>query len=372
MSYGDTLRRLSEEGNFRRIPDGGRREGVIDLSLNDYLGLATRTDLQEAFFSDPANRRIAMTSSAARLLAADQEEYFKLEQRLSELYAGRPVLLFNSGYHANAGLVSALASEKGTVAIADKLVHASIIDGLTLSKKPFHRFLHNDMDRLERLVERESQSAERVLVIVESVYSMDGDQADINVLVELKRRHPKVMLYVDEAHAFGVLGPQGLGVSRGCEGFEEIDVVIGTLGKACASSGAFAVLTPELRDYAVNRSRSFIFSTAIPPINCAWTRFMVDTFVTMDPEREHLQQLSNRLAEGIAADGEPRYIRPVIVGSSERALQLSARLLDEGFKVLPIRTPTVPPGTERLRISLSAAMKEADIGRFVTTLRACL
>lgn len=371
MSYRETLETLRSAGNFRSIPAAGPDDGVINLSLNDYLGLAARADLQERFFADETNRRIAMTSSAARLLASDQDEYARLESFISGLYGGRPALLFNSGYHANTGLISALASERGTLIVADKLIHASAIDGIVLSKAPFKRFLHNDLNRLESILRKESDNYERILVIVESVYSMDGDRTDLDALVALKRRYPKVILYVDEAHSFGALGRQGLGMSRWHEGYEEIDVVICTLGKACASAGAFAVLSAELRDYAVNRSRSFIFSTAIAPMTAAWSRYMIEALTDMDAERAHLQHLSQVLAEGLGAD-EPRYIMPYLTGSAERALRLSARLLERGYKVLPIRTPTVPPGTERLRISLSAAFTKGQIKGFTEALKECV
>lgn len=371
MSYAATLASLRKEGNFRSIPAAADGEGVTNLSLNDYLGLAARADLQERFFADDANRRIAMTASAARLLASDQEEFFRLESYVSELYGGRPVLLFNSGYHANTGLISALASERGTLIVADKLIHASAIDGIVLSKAPFKRFVHNDFNRLESILRRESDAYERILVIVESVYSMDGDCTDLDALVSLKRRYPKMLLYVDEAHSFGALGYQGLGVCRWHEGFGEIDAVVCTLGKACASAGAFAVLTPELRDYAVNRARSFIFSTSIAPMTAAWSRFMIECLTGMDAERVHLQRLSQRLSEGLGAD-EPRYIMPYLTGSAEASLLLSARLLERGYKVLPIRTPTVPPGTERLRISLSAAFSMEQIEGFLKALNECV
>lgn len=370
MSYGTTLESLRKAGNFRSIPAAGPENGVVNLSLNDYLGLAERTDLQESFFSNDANRRIAMTASAARLLASDQEEFARLEAYVSGLYGNRPVLLFNSGYHANTGLISALASERGTLIVADKLIHASAIDGIVLSKAPFKRFLHNDFNRLESILRKESDAYERILVIVESVYSMDGDRTDLDALVALKGRYPKMLLYVDEAHSFGALGRQGLGLSRWHEGFEEIDAVVCTLGKACASAGAFAVLTPELRDYAVNRARSFIFSTSIAPMTAAWSRFMIECITDMDAERAHLQQLSRLLAEGLGA-AQPRYIMPYLTGSAESALRLSGRLLERGYKVLPIRTPTVPPGTERLRISLSAAFSEQQIEGFVNALKEC-
>ena len=242
-----------------------------------------------------------------------------------------------------------------------------MIDGIVLSKAPFQRFIHNDFNRLESILKKEHERWERIIVAVESVYSMDGDRTSLDALIDLKKRYGNVMLYVDEAHAFGALGKRGLGLCAEHDDFEDIDVTVGTFGKACASSGAFAVMNAELRDYAINRSRSFIFSTALPPMSCAWTRFMIDTFTGMEEERRHLHELGRRIAEA-AGFTESRYIVPVIAGSAAKAIEMSKKLLERGFKVLPIRTPTVPPGTERIRISLNAAMSDAQADSFIKAL----
>lgn len=374
MSYDETLNRLRLSGNFREIPsDTTGCRGVTDLSSNDYLGLAARTDLREDFFGRIAGNQPALSASASRLLSAEQEIPIRLEQRLCHLY-GRPVLLFNSGYHANTGLLSALASEPSTLIVADKLVHASMIDGIVLSRAPFKRFRHNDPNSLEAILRKESNNYDRIIVAVESVYSMDGDRVDLRELVNLKRRFGNVILYVDEAHAFGAKGPRGLGLAAALPEFEEIDIVIGTFGKAAASVGAFCAVSPVIRDYAVNRARSFIFSTALPPFNWAWTDYIVERLPGMDAERGRLTMLEEMLHDAMTgidcsgASSSPSHIVPFIVGDARKTLLLSGRLLDEGFKVLPIRTPTVPPGTERLRISLSAALGQEQIQRFVSTL----
>lgn len=368
--YRDTLTRLSDEGNLRSIPKAAATGDtlIVDLSSNDYLGLGARDDLQEEFFNREDTARIPMTSSASRLLAGRQEEYTALESQLSALY-GRPTLLFNSGYHANTGMVSALAQAGKTLIVADKLVHASIIDGMTLSKAPFTRFRHNDLGHLSRILDKEAAEYDQVLVAVESVYSMDGDRADIDGLNALKRQHPNVLLYIDEAHAFGVEGPLGLGVCRGAVGYGDIDVVVGTFGKACASMGAFCAVSGEIHDYLVNRARSLIFSTALPPLIIEWTRFMIEKITGMDTERAKLKALGQQLQDILAplSPGFPitaSHIQPFVTGDPRRAVSLSRRLLEEGFKVLPIRVPTVPPGTDRLRISLSAALSADDIACF--------
>ncbi|MCM1163678.1 MAG: 8-amino-7-oxononanoate synthase [Muribaculaceae bacterium] len=359
--YETTIKSLCESGNHRQIPTATTAEGIVDLSSNDYLGLASHPELQQEFM-ESGGAGIALGSSAARLLSGNQQEYSHLESLLDSLY-GRDALLFNSGYHANTGMVSALASVPDTYILADRLVHASIIDGITLSRAPFSRFRHNDMGHLERIIASRENDFERILVLAESVYSMDGDSAPLLEMLDIKKRHPKVMLYIDEAHAFGVLGPGGLGLCQATGRGEEFDVVIGTFGKACCSMGAFAITSATLRDYTVNRSRSFIFSTALPPIQAAWSRFVVEKMLDMDTERSHLARLSDTLSRRLGLEYSS-HILPYMTGDPVKAVELSQRLLRQGFKVLPIRTPTVPPGTDRLRISLSAAMKIEDINRF--------
>ncbi len=358
--YSDITARLAETGNLRSLPAGGAREGVVDLSSNDYLGLAADPSLQAEFMADPARRAIPLTSAASRLLAGRQEEYASLEALLEELYR-RPALLFNSGYHANTGLVSALSGVPDTMIVADRLVHASIIDGIVLSRAPFTRFRHNDMNHLEKVLSKEAGHHKRIMVIVESVYSMDGDRADIKALTELKKRYPGVMIYVDEAHGFGVEGERGLGLCRSATGYEDIDVVVGTFGKACASMGAFAAVSPEIKKYLVNTARSLIFSTALPPLTAAWTEWVIRRMIGMDDRRARLRELSRRLHDILAplqpgVSVTPSHIQPLVTGDPRKAVELSRHLLEAGFKVLPIRTPTVPPGTERLRFSLSASI----------------
>ncbi|MGM9862386.1 MAG: aminotransferase class I/II-fold pyridoxal phosphate-dependent enzyme, partial [Muribaculaceae bacterium] len=201
---------------------------------------------------------------------------------------------------------------------------------------------------------------DNTLIIAESVYSMDGDTADIRRLVDIKRHTPGAILYIDEAHGVGVAGPYGLGLAQASGVANDVDIVIGTLGKALASIGAYAIVSDQLRDFLINRARSFIFSTSLPPVNVAWSRFVFTKMLSMDSARSHLRTLAEALSKAI---GSPvvSHIQPLIVGDPALAVKLSASLLQVGYKVLPIRTPTVPPGTDRLRFSLSAALELKDI-----------
>ena len=369
MEIRQHLQQLHEEGNYRQIPTVTPLT-LTDYSTNDYMGLAADATLQAKFFADPISATVPLTSSAARLLAPRQIEYTNLEVFLTLLYKKRrgtdtAALLFNSGYHANTGLISSIA-DKNTLIVADRLVHASIIDGIVLSRAPFQRFRHNDFDHLEEIISQKGGDYRQILVIVESVYSMDGDQADMERRIALKRKHPGVILYVDEAHAFGVLGPKGLGLAAASSAPGEIDIIVGTFGKAAASMGAFAITGLDMHDYLVNTARSFIFSTAIPPMSVAWTRFTVGNLIQKDNRREYLQRLGVQLSEVLNRYTDhkvaPSHIQPLIVGDPKKAVELSRQLLSRyGIKALPIRKPTVAAGTERLRFSLSCAMLPRDI-----------
>jgi len=353
------LDRLKREGNLRAIPSATSGCKLIDFSSNDYLGIAANEELRCEFFATHNAADLLMSASASRLLARTQSAFDDFEALLRKVY-GREALLFNSGYHANVGLVSALATADCTI-LADKLVHASIIDGIKLSGAPFERFRHNDVGHLTKLADKIVGQGRKPLIIVESVYSMDGDKAPLAEIIDVKRRCPGAILYVDEAHAVGVEGPSGLGLSFGLGDLgKHIDVIIGTLGKALGSAGAFALTDKAIHDWAVNRARSFIFSTALPPINIMWSKFVFEKSLGMDAERQHLKELGRTLGAALG-NGSDSHIQPYMVGDPYGAVKMSGFLKEKGFEVLPIRTPTVPPGTDRLRISLSASLRIEDV-----------
>lgn len=363
----ETLDRLRLSGNLRSIPaESG--DGVVDLSSNDYLGLADDMALRERFLAEHPAGGLLMTASASRLLAPHQRAYAELEGLLSRSYHGRSALLFNSGYHANTGLIAALA-DKNTLIVADRLVHASIIDGIRLSGAPFERFRHNDMAHLGRILAAKAQQYSEILIIAESVYSMDGDMAPVRELAALKRATPGARLYIDEAHGVGAVGPAGLGLCEAEGVGADVDILVGTLGKALASSGAFAILSEEMRQYMVNRARSLIFSTALPPACVDWSALTWQASLEGESRRSRLRELASALASALPGGSAPSHIQPLIVGDAAGAVALSERLLEHGYKVLPIRTPTVPPGTERLRFSLSASIPPeaiAELGKVIS------
>lgn len=366
----DTLRM---SGNLRSIGPHLSQSGLIDLSSNDYLGLAANQQLQNEFFSN-GNRQYPMTASASRLLSLHQQSYTNLEDLLGSLYR-RNALLFNSGYHANSGIIPAITS-KNTLIVCDKLVHASIIDGIILSRARFVRFRHNDLDHLQEIIRANRSKHSDILVITESVFSMDGDICNLPLLVKIKKENPGTRLYVDEAHGFGVFGKRGLGVCERDGVINDIDIIIGTLGKAGASVGAFAITDAATKDFLINTARSFIFSTMLPPINCAWSQLIVTHIINMEAERKHLLDIARHLAEGLLALGydhaSQSQIVPLIVGDSHKVLELSHTLRTLGYIALPIRTPTVPAGTERIRFSLTATLPDTTIDDLLTDLKTLL
>ena len=282
--------------------------------------------------------------------------YYYLEKQIARSFDREAALIFNSGYHANTGILPAL-TDKQTLLLADKLVHASIIDGILLSGSPFLRYRHNDYDQLERLVQKNACQYETIIILTESIFSMDGDVADLNRLIAIKRQYPNILLYVDEAHAIGARGKTGLGIAeeQGC--IQEIDLLVGTFGKALASMGAYLVCSHTIREYLVNTMRPLIFSTALPPFQIAWTSFIWEQLPSFTKERENLLAYSRLLAEALTSkDGEisQSHIIPFIVGESEDCVRKAEELQRKGFYCLPVRPPTVPKGTSRIRFSLTA------------------
>ncbi len=364
------LNALRESGNFRSIRNlSAEKENLIDLSSNDYLGLASNHELIDEFMS--TCRNFTMSSSASRLLSSHQNDFFTLENTLSSLY-GRDALIFNSGYHANTGIIPTIA-DKDTLIIADRLVHASIIDGIVLSRAPFLRFHHNDLEHLEEILHNNYLKYNRILIVTESIFSMDGDICDLKRLVGIKNSYPNILLYVDEAHAFGVFGDKGLGCAEESGLIDDIDIIVGTFGKACASSGAFVITSGIIKDYLINKCRSFIFSTAIPPFSCAWTDFILHKITDMSAERTHLKAISQQLQSLLNPLNNmvksASQIVPYIIGNSEATLAFSEKIRAMGYLALPIRTPTVPTGTERIRFSLNASITQSQMNQIINDLK---
>lgn len=370
------LQVLKERSNLRALPAlthegrdviaGGRR--MLNLSSNDYLGLASDRKLREEFLQGLTVDSFLPTSSSSRLLTGNFTIYEELEQTLARLFGTEAALVFNSGYHANTGILP-VVSDAQTLILADKLVHASLIDGIRLSAARCIRYRHNDMKQLERLLAENHAAYRQVIVVTESIFSMDGDVANLKELVRLKQTYDNVLLYVDEAHAFGARGEQGLGYAEETGCIREIDFLVGTFGKAAASAGAYIACRSTIREYLVNRMRTFIFTTALPPVNIAWSLFIVRRLAGFRERRIHLKNISNILRNALTEKGytcpSESYIVPMIVGASSDTILKAEELQRHGFYALPVRPPTVPEGTSRIRFSLTADITEEEIKELI-------
>ncbi|NCI77652.1 8-amino-7-oxononanoate synthase [Acinetobacter kanungonis] len=379
--YAVQLDELKQQGNLRQFTSNTQQGKWIDiqqrrmlnLASNDYLGLASDLSLREQFFDETPNAHRVMSSSSSRLLTGNFPEYEQLEASLSQAFAGRAALLFNSGYHMNIGILPAVSDAK-TLILADKLVHASMIDGIRLSSAKYVRYRHNDLQHLSQLLQKyhADDAFDRIIVVTESIFSMDGDETDLAELVRIKSQFAKVMLYVDEAHAIGVRGEQGLGCAEQYQVIEQIDFLVGTFGKAMASVGGYLICHPIIREFLINRMRSLIFSTAQPPICMAWTNFIFKKQLTMTASRQHLQQLSAYLQQAVQAKGyacpSTSHIVPVIIGESQKTVDTAVQLQQAGFYIMPVRPPTVPVQSSRLRICLNTQFQQDELDQFIALL----
>lgn len=277
----------------------------------------------------------------------------------------KSTLLFNSGYHLNTACVGAFSHLKNTLIIADRQIHASIIDGIILSRAPFLRFLHADIKKLTQILEREHTKYERILIISEALFSMDGDFCDILELVALKKRFSNVLLYIDEAHSVGAIGEKGLGLCAKMGVANDIDFIVYTFGKALGSVGACMICAPIWRDFFVNFARGLIYSTALAPINIAWSKFAFEKLLKMEHERTYLADLCTEFKRALQRKNYEilgdAHIISIITGDNKSALNLAQKLQNLGYFAPAIRTPTVANGSQRIRLSLHAGLKMSDL-----------
>jgi len=344
---------------------GGRE--LVNLCSNDYLGLAADPRLQQAAVD--AVRRLGAGAGAARLVVGDLALHHELEARIARMKGTGSALLFSSGYHVNAGVPGALVGP-GDAVFSDAWNHASIIDGCRLSRAEVHVYRHKDVDGLAALLA--ASRARRRLVVTDAVFGMDGDAAPLREIVELCERHG-AMLYLDEAHSTGVLGETGAGLAEAVGVTDRVDVLMGTLGKALGSFGAFVAGSRGLTDWLVSRARTFVFTTALPPASCAAAIAALDVLEAEPGRRARLDALSVRMKAGLEALGFPMKdvvapIFPVVLGEEARALEASRLLRERGYLVKAIRPPTVPRGTSRLRVSLTASHTPGQVDGLLAAL----
>ena len=372
------LKLLKENNMFRHISPIEQKEGeyavingkkLINFSSNDYLGLSTNKALVEEFCTKFLNSpEFCFSSASARLLSGTSQIYNKLETTVANLFHKDSALVFNTGYQCNLGVVSTLAG-KGDVVFCDKLNHASIIDGMRLSEGTFYRYKHLDYDNLEELLKKHRDKYNRAIIISESVFSMDGDVADIDKLIELKKKYNSLLM-IDEAHAFGAIDDNCAGMSN----YRDVDLITATFGKALSSFGAFVVTNKSIIEYLTNKARSFIFSTSIPPVNIMWTNWLLtEKKDVVEQQREKLSKLVIQIHKYLAEIGldtiSETQIIPIVMKSPDKAEKIAQQLWEYGYFVLPIRPPSVPIGTSRLRLSLTANMKFEQVKRLFDVIK---
>ncbi len=350
--------RLIEGAQGPRVQLDGRP--VLLLCSNDYLGLAGHPRVREA--AAEAALDWGAGAGASRLISGNMAPHRRLEERLTAFEGYEAALLFGSGYLANVGTISALAG-RGTVVFSDELNHASIVDGCRLARAEAFVYRHADVEHLAwGMREAEGRGS---LIVSDGVFSMDGDVAPLEGLVRLARQH-SCRLMIDEAHATGALGPGGRGSVAAAGLSEEVDLIVGTLGKALGSYGAYVCADAELREYLLNTARSFIFSTALPPPVLAAALASLE-LLEAEPQRVRRRRANAAVlraslrAEGLAAGGGTSQIVPLEIGDAEPTMALCERLLERGVFAQGIRPPTVPAGSSRLRFSAMATHEEAEL-----------
>ncbi len=341
---------------------------AINFCSNDYLGLADAPALIEAAIEGA--RRWGVGAGASHLVSGHFAVHEAAEKRLAEYVGCEAALLFSTGYMANAGVISALVG-RGNAIFADKLNHASLVDGARLARAELHRYPHRDVGALGRLLAQ--SMAKRKLIVTDSVFSMDGDLAPLEEIAALATAHD-AWLMIDDAHGLGVIGPQGRGALAHCglRANTQRILYIGTLGKAAGVAGAFAAGSQRLIEWLLQKTRTYIFTTAMPPLLAECLIAAVDLMAHGDARRATLVRHIKHLREGLSdtrllESNTP--IQPLVVGENRLAVRLADALFEQGLWVPAIRPPTVPEGSARLRISLSAAHTDAELETLIAAIR---
>lgn len=351
---------LQSKNRWRSLPE---KTGATDFSHNDYLGLSKNLFVLKT--ATEYAKEFGAGVTASRLISGNSQAHKNLEELICCWKQSEASLLFTSGYAANVGTISALMG-KGDLIIMDKLCHASMFDGAKLSGATYRTFKHKNYDELKSILQNKRSDFANVLILTDSVFSMDGTIADLKQLVSIKKDFD-CWLYVDEAHATGVFGPAGQGLSY-AEGLsQDIDISVGTLSKALGSQGGFICGSQSLIDYMINTSRSFIYSTGLNAFSCG-AAFAAIQLLIDSSELIHQVWKNKKLFENLTSLKSESPIIPVVIGEENKALQMSQEILAEGYYIKAIRPPTVPLNTSRLRITITAIHTEKEIKSLAQTL----
>jgi 8-amino-7-oxononanoate synthase len=361
--------RVIESAQAGRVTYDGR--SVIMLSSNNYLGLAAHPRVKQAAIA--ATARYGVGSGASRLVAGNLEPIRQLEENLARLKGAEAALVFGSGYLANLGTITALMGPGDTI-FSDELNHASLIDGCRLAKTELRIYRHCDLGHLRDLLEGSAGDGRR-LIVTDSIFSMDGDSAPLREIVELARRFNAAIM-IDEAHAVGVIGPNGAGLAGELGLQEQIDVQMGTLSKALGAYGAYVAGSKVFVDFLINRARSFIYTTGLPPSVAAAADAAVEIMRAEPERRQRLWNNASYLRERLEAAGfsfgrTQSPILPLIVGESQAAVGMTKGLFERGVYAIAIRPPTVPAGTARIRLTPIADHTRADLDEAIGAIIEC-
>jgi len=375
--YAEALESLKANGLLRRLPPSGvcgGRDGWLDFSGNDYLGLAKRPELAQA--SAEAGRLYGSGSTGSRLLSGNTPLHEAFEARIALDKGTQTALIFSTGYQTNAASIMALLDKTllgaEPLVFSDRLNHASMHLGCTLAGAKQIRYRHLDLAHLKELLEQHADAERPKFILSETVFGMDGDQADVAALQKLAQSHD-ALLYLDEAHATGILGPRGYGL---CEAVDlgPATVVMGTMSKALGTSGGYVACSRLVRDYLINKAGGFIFSTAPSPLVVAAGLRAWELLPGLGAERTALLERASALCVELRRLGHnpgasTTHIVPVILGDAERTVQARDRLADLGILVSAVRPPTVPAGSSRLRLGLCANHTQEDLARLLDALK---
>jgi 8-amino-7-oxononanoate synthase len=361
--------RVIESAHGARVMFAGRR--VLMLSSNNYLGLASHPRIREA--ATAAIKDYGLGAGASRLVAGNLEPLRQLERNLARLKSTEAALVFGSGYLANLGVLTALAGP-GDMIFSDELNHASLIDGCRLTKAGLRIYRHCDIEHLEALL-KDSNSARRRLIVTDSIFSMDGDFAPLRQIVKLARRFEAAIM-LDEAHAVGVIGRNGAGLAAEFGLQTDIDVQMGTLSKALGAYGAYVAGSHVLIEFLINRARSFIYTTGLPPPIAAAANAAIELMQAEPMRIQRLWDNAAHMRRQLEAAGfnflrTESPILPLLIGEAEVALEMTRRLLERGVYAIAIRPPTVPPGTARLRLTPIADHTRADLDEAIAAIIQC-
>jgi 8-amino-7-oxononanoate synthase len=351
--------------NATNITDGMRE--LVNFSSNDYLGLSKHPEVRKRAQKYAA--KYGAGATASRLISGTYSIHEQLEQNLADTFGWEAALVFNSGFQANSTIISTVTNRHSLI-LADKLSHNSLLQGSLSSRAAFRRFEHNSVDDLEYHLQKASaEGFSRIFVITESLFSMDGDRSNLEAVADLTDTY-NAWLFVDDAHAVGVWGEQGLGLTDGLEG---IDMVLGTCGKAFGAFGAFLLCSTKMSDYLINFCPGFIYTTALPPAVIGAIQASLELITGMESERDQLREHIKTMREGIKeagfgiGDSESQII-PIMIGEEQETLRLADYLEQKGFLATAIHPPTVPEGSARIRITLSSQNTETEITKFLTAL----